>query len=288
MDYNILFLSVYLYRGGEEDIKTYCPVAFDPRKIHTRKRIIKELENIARRHYFSNTAYEVENREFNFVKVPENVQRWMPEKLYEFNKDNIKIIETINKTSEDEEETFYYQILEVSPIHIKAQSSDLEILSNMKKSNSMRRVSAFETLSEQKSIIKDYLWATVYTTVPPYDFDDRYCIADTFRTVSKNLLGLLFEERNNFKEEARSFALSCYPDYENDEEDWFQKDFQCRTRIDWGKSFCEEKTVLSFLNYPGIFTVEDGNGFYFQSSIIKVPIIGSYLEGTGDETECGE
>ena len=136
--------------------------------------------------------------------------------------------------------------------------------------------------------IKDYLWAIRYTTIPSYETDCRDEISDTIRTVSKSLIALLFEEKNNFKEEAAKFACSVYPEYNFDERhSWLREDFRLRI-MNLEKVIRNKNEVSDLIRYSNFSSVEDDNGFYFASSLIKIPIISSYLEETGDEQRCGE
>ena len=48
MNYNIMFLNIYSYTDEETNNILRSPVAFDPRKTHTRKKLIKAFEGIAK------------------------------------------------------------------------------------------------------------------------------------------------------------------------------------------------------------------------------------------------
>ena len=51
MDYNVMFLNILYYTDGEINNIFRSPVAFDPRKTHTRQKLIETFEDIAKEHF---------------------------------------------------------------------------------------------------------------------------------------------------------------------------------------------------------------------------------------------
>lgn len=287
MNYNVMFLSILTYIDGEENVRFESPVAYDPRKKHTKQKLIDTFEDIARQHFNYYSDWEVEN-DLTFVDNTEQQNRWLVENIYVFNKDNLKVIKSCNVYNEDSEDSFNYQIIEMTPLNIKDEGSDLNVFSGLRKDNDIGTQCRGYHQMEKLFKIKDYLWATKYTTLPSYDYDGRNEISDIIRTVSKSLFALLYEEKVHFKEEAANFACSVYPDYNYEErQSWLREDFRSRTK-DWREITKDRNSAIRFINFSGIASVEDDNGFYFSESLIKIPIISSYLEETGDEQKCGE
>lgn len=287
MNYNVMFLSILTYIDGEENMEFESPVAYDPRKIHTRQKLINAFEDIAREHFHCCGNWEVKNG-LTFVDNTGRQNRWLVENIYVFNKDNLKVIKSCNVYNENTDDSFNYQIIEMTPLNIKDESSELNVFSGLRKDNNIgNQCRRFHQIEKQFKI-KDYLWATKYTTLPSYDYDDRCEISDIIRTVSKSLFALLYEEKLHFKEEAANFACSVYPDYNYEErQSWLREDFRSRMK-DWREITKDENSAIIFINRSSFASVEDDNGFYFSESLIKIPIISSYLEETGDEQKCGE
>lgn len=286
MNYNVMFLSILTYIDGE-NVRLESPVAYDPRKIHTRQKLIDAFEDIAREHFCCYGNWEVKNG-LTFVDNTEQQNRWLVENIYTFNKDNLKVIKNCNVYNENTGDSFNYQIIEMTPLNVKDEGSELNVFSGLRKDNDIgTQCRGFHQIGKMFKV-KDYLWATKYTTVPSYDCDGRDEISDIIRTVSKSLFALLYEERVHFKEEAAKFACSVYPDYSYEErQSWLREDFRSRAK-DWREIIKDRNSAIKFINCSGIASVEDDNGFYFSGSLIKIPIIGSYLEETGDEQKCGE
>ena len=287
MNYNVMFLSIFTYIDGEENMRFESPVAYDPRKKHTKQKLIDTFEDIARQHFNYYSDWEAKN-DLTFVDNTEQQNRWLVENIYVFNEDNLKVIKSCNVYNEDSEDSFNYQIIEMTPLNIKDEGSDLNVFSGLRKDNDIgTRYREYHQI-EKLFKIKDYLWATKYTTLPSYDHDGRNEISDIIRTVSKSLFALLYEEMVHFKEEAARFACSVYPEYNFEERlSWLREDFRSRMK-DWREITKDKDSAITFINRSSIASVEDDNGFYFSESLIKIPIISSYLEETGDEQKCGE
>ena len=289
MNYNIMFLNIYSYTDEETNNILRSPVAFDPRKTHTRQKLIKAFEDIAKEHFQTyGNWFDADNLVFNENADQQN--RWQNEDIYYFNKNNLKVIKQCYVRNENNDDSFLYRIIEITPLNIKDDGSELNVFAGLRKDNRIGDKCLGHSLNriENTFKVKDYLWAIRYNTIPSYDTDCRDEISDTIRAVSKSLIALLFEETNNFKEEAAKFACSVYPEYNFDERhSWIREDF--RLRIMNLEKVIRNKNELSYLiRYHNFSSVEDDNGFYFASSLIKIPIISSYLEETGDEQKCGE
>ena len=289
MNYNIMFLNIYSYTDEETNNILRSPIAFDPRKTHTRQKLIKAFEGIAKEHFQTyGNWFDADNLVFNENADQQN--RWQNEDIYYFNKNNLKVIKQCYVRNENNDDSFLYRIIEITPLNIKDDGSELNVFAGLRKDNRIGEKCLGHSLNriENTFKVKDYLWAIKYNTIPSYDTDCRDEISDTIRAVSKSLIALLFEETNNFKEEAAKFACSVYPEYNFDERhSWIREDF--RLRIMSLEKVIRNKNELSdLIRYHNFSSVEDDNGFYFASSLIKIPIISSYLEETGDEQRCGE
>lgn len=192
--------------------------------------------------------------------------------------------------NENNDDCFLYRIIEITPLNIKDDGSELNVFAGLRKDNRIgnKCIGHCSNKIENTFKVKDYLWAIRYTTVPSYETDCRDEISDTIRTVSKNLIALLFEETKNFKEEAAKFACSVYPGYNfNERHSWLREDFHLRI-MNLEKVIRNKDEISDLIGYLNFSSVEDDDGFYFASSLIKIPIISSYLEETGDEQRCGE
>lgn len=288
MNYNVMFLNIFSYTDEETNNILRSPVAFDPRKTHTRQKLIKAFEDIAKEHFqIYGNWFDADNLVFNENADQQN--RWQNEDIYYFNKNNLKVIKQCYVRNENNDDSFLYRIIEITPLNIKDDGSELNVFAGLRKDNrigdkcrhSLNRI-------ENTFKVKDYLWAIRYTTVPSYDTDCRDEVSDTIRAVSKSLIALLLEETNNFKEEAAKFACSVYPEYNFDERhSWIREDFRLRI-MNLEKVIRNKNEVSDLIRYSNFSSVEDDNGFYFSSSLIKIPIISSYLEETGDDQRCGE
>ena len=289
MNYNVMFLNIFSYTDGETDNILRSPVAFDPRKTHTRQKLIKAFEDIAKEHFQTyGNWFDADNLVFNENADQQN--RWQNEDIYYFNKNNLKVIKQCYVRNENNDDSFLYRIIEITPLNIKDDGSELNVFAGLRKDNRIGDKCLGHSLNriENTFKVKDYLWAIRYNTIPSYDTDCRDEISDTIRAVSKSLIALLFEETNNFKEEAAKFACSVYPEYNFDERhSWIREDFRLRIK-NLEKIIRNKNEVSDLIRYPNFSSVEDDNGFYFASSLIKIPIISSYLEETGDEQRCGE
>ena len=289
MNYNIMFLNIYSYTDEETNNIFRSPVAFDPRKTHTRQKLIKAFEDIAKEHFQTyGNWFDADNLVFNENADQQN--RWQNEDIYYFNKNNLKVIKQCYVRNENNDDSFLYRIIEITPLNIKDDSSELNVFAGLRKDNRIGDKCLGHSLNriENTFKVKDYLWAIRYTTIPSYDIDCRDEISDTIRAVSKSLIALLSEETNNFKEEAAEFACSVYPEYIFDERhSWIREDFRLRI-MNLEKVIRNKNEVSDLIRYPNFSSVEDDNGFYFSSSLIKIPIISSYLEETGDDQRCGE
>ena len=289
MNYNVMFLNIFSYTDEETNNIFRSPVAFDPRKTHTRQKLIKAFEDIAKEHFQTyGNWFDVDNLVFN--ENTEQQNRWRNEDIYYFNKNNLKVIKQCHVSNENNYDSFLYQIIEITPLNIKDDGSELNVFAGLRKDNRIGNKCLGHGSNKIESAfkVKDYLWAIRYTTIPSYETDCRDEISDTIRTVSKSLIALLFEETNNFKEEAAKFACSVYPDYNLDERhSWLRADFRLRI-MNLEKVIRNKDEVSNLIRYSNFSSVEDDDGFYFASSIIKIPIISSYLEETGDEQRCGE
>lgn len=289
MNYNIMFLNIYSYTDEETNNIFRSPVAFDPRKTHTRQKLIKAFEDIAKEHFqIYGNWFDADNLVFNENADQQN--RWQNEDIYYFNKNNLKVIKQCYVRNENNDDSFLYRIIEITPLNIKDDGSELNVFAGLRKDNRIGDKCLGRTLNriENTFKIKDYLWAIRYTTIPSYDTDCRDEISDTIRAVSKSLIALLFEETNNFKEEAAKFACSVYQEYNFDERhSWIREDFRLRI-MNLEKVIRNKNEVSDLIRYSNFSSVEDDNGFYFSSSLIKIPIISSYLEETGDDQRCGE
>ena len=289
MNYNIMFLNIYSYTDEETNNILRSPVAFDPRKTHTRQKLIKAFEDIAKEHFQTyGNWFDADNLVFNENADQQN--RWQNEDIYYFNKNNLKVIKQCYVRNENNDDSFLYRIIEITPLNIKDDGSELNVFAGLRKDNRIGDKCLGHSLNriENTFKVKDYLWAIRYNTIPSYDTDCRDEISDTIRAVSKSLIALLFEETNNFKEEAAKFACSVYPEYNFDERhSWIREDFRLRIK-NLEKIIRNKNEVSDLIRYPNFSSVEDDNGFYFASSLIKIPIISSYLEETGDEQRCGE
>ena len=178
-------------------------------------------------------------------------------------------------SNENNDDCFLYQIIEITPLNIKDDGSELNVFAGLRKDNRIGNKCLGHGSNKIESTfkIKDYLWAIRYTTVPSYETDCRDEISDTIRTVSKSLIALLFEEKNNFKEEAAKFACSVYPNYNLDERhSWLREDFRLRI-MNLEKVIRNKDEVSNLIRYFNFSSVEDDDGFYFSSTIIKIPII---------------
>lgn len=289
MNYNIMFLNIYSYTDEETNNIFRSPVAFDPRKTHTRQKLIKAFEDIAKEHFQTYGNWlDADNLVFNENADQQN--RWQNEDIYYFNKNNLKVIKQCYVRNENNDDSFLYRIIEITPLNIKDDGSELNVFAGLRKDNRIGDKCLGHSLNriENTFKVKDYLWAIRYTTIPSYDTDCRDEISDTIRAVSKSLIALLFEETNNFKEEAAEFACSVYPEYIFDERhSWIREDFRLRI-MNLEKVIRNKNEASDLIRYPNFSSVEDDNGFYFASSLIKIPIISSYLEETGDDQRCGE
>lgn len=289
MNYNIMFLNIYSYTDEETNNIFRSPVAFDPRKTHTRQKLIKAFEDIAKEHFQTyGNWFDADNLVFNENADQQN--RWQNEDIYYFNKNNLKVIKQCYVRNENNDDSFLYRIIEITPLNIKDDGSELNVFAGLRKDNRIGDKCLGHSLNriENTFKVKDYLWAIRYTTIPSYDIDCRDEISDTIRAVSKSLIALLSEETNNFKEEAAEFACSVYPEYIFDERhSWIREDFRLRI-MNLEKVIRNKNEVSDLIRYPNFSSVEDDNGFYFSSSLIKIPIISSYLEETGDDQRCGE
>ena len=289
MNYNIMFLNIYSYTDEETNNILRSPVAFDPRKTHTRQKLIKVFEDIAKEHFQTyGNWFDADNLVFNENADQQN--RWQNEDIYYFNKNNLKVIKQCYVRNENNDDSFLYRIIEITPLNIKDDGSELNVFAGLRKDNRIGEKCLGHSLNriENTFKVKDYLWAIKYNTIPSYDTDCRDEISDTIRAVSKSLIALLFEETNNFKEEAAKFACSVYPEYNFDERhSWIREDFRLRI-MNLEKVIRNKNELSDLIRYHNFSSVEDDNGFYFASSLIKIPIISSYLEETGDEQRCGE
>ena len=289
MNYNIMFLNIYSYTDEETNNIFRSPVAFDPRKTHTRQKLIKAFEDIAKEHFQTyGNWFDADNLVFNENADQQN--RWQNEDIYYFNKNNLKVIKQCYVRNENNDDSFLYRIIEITPLNIKDDGSELNVFAGLRKDNRIGDKCLGHSLNriENTFKVKDYLWAIRYTTIPSYDTDCRDEISDTIRAVSKSLIALLFEETNNFKEEAAEFACSVYPEYIFDERhSCIREDFRLRI-MNLEKVIRNKNEVSDLIRYSNFSSVEDDNGFYFASSLIKIPIISSYLEETGDDQRCGE
>ncbi len=289
MNYNVMFLNIFSYTDEETNNIFRSPVAFDPRKTHTRQKLIKAFENIAKEHFQTyGNWFDTDNLVFN--ENAEQQNRWRNEDIYYFNKNNLKVIKQCQVTNENNYDSFLYQIIEITPLNIKDDGSELNVFAGLRKDNRIgnKCLGHGSNRIESTFKVKDYLWAIRYTTIPSYETDCRDEISDTIRTVSKSLVALLFEETNNFKEEAAKFACSVYPDYNLDERhSWLREDFRLRI-MNLEKIIRNKDEISNLIRYSNFSSVEDDDGFYFANSLIKIPIISSYLEETGDEQRCGE
>ena len=289
MNYNIMFLNIYSYTDEETNNILRSPVAFDPRKTHTRQKLIKAFEDIAKEHFQTyGNWFDADNLVFNENADQQN--RWQNEDIYYFNKNNLKVIKQCYVRNENNDDYFLYRIIEITPLNIKDDSSELNVFAGLRKDNRIGDKCLGHSLNriENTFKVRDYLWAIRYTTIPSYDTDCRDEISDTIRAVSKSLIALLFEETNNFKEEAAKFACSVYPEYNFDERhSWIREDFRLRI-MNLEKVIRNKNELSDLIRYHNFSSVEDDNGFYFASSLIKIPIISSYLEETGDDQRCGE
>lgn len=289
MNYNIMFLNIYSYTDEETNNIFRSPVAFDPRKTHTRQKLIKAFEDIAKEHFQTyGNWFDADNLVFNENADQQN--RWQNEDIYYFNKNNLKVIKQCYVRNENNDDSFLYRIIEITPLNIKDDGSELNVFAGLRKDNRIGDKCLGHSLNriENTFKVKDYLWAIRYTTIPSYDTDCRDEISDTIRAVSKSLIALLFEETNHFKEEAAEFACSVYPEYIFDERhSWIREDFRLRI-MNLEKVIRNKNEVSDLIRYSNFSSVEDDNGFYFASSLIKIPIISSYLEETGDDQRCGE
>ena len=289
MNYNIMFLNIYSYTDEETNNILRSPVAFDPRKTHTRQKLIKAFEDIAKEHFQTyGNWFDADNLVFNDNADQQN--RWQNEDIYYFNKNNLKVIKQCYVRNENNDDSFLYRIIEITPLNIKDDGSELNVFAGLRKDNRIGDKCLGHSLNriENTFKVKDYLWAIRYNTIPSYDTDCRDEISDTIRAVSKSLIALLFEETNNFKEEAAKFACSVYPEYNFDERhSWIREDFRLRI-MNLEKVIRNKNELSDLIRYHNFSSVEDDNGFYFASSLIKIPIISSYLEETGDEQRCGE
>ena len=289
MNYNVMFLNIFSYTDGETDNTFISPVAFDPRKTYTRQKLIKAFEDIAKEHFQTyGNWFDTDNLVFNENADQQN--RWQNEDIYYFNKNNLKVIKQCYVRNENNDDCFLYRIIEITPLNIKDDGSELNVFAGLRKDNRIgnKCIGHCSNKIENTFKVKDYLWAIRYTTVPSYETDCRDEISDTIRAVSKSLIALLFEEKNNFKEEAAKFACSVYPNYNLDERhSWLREDFRLRI-MNLEKVIRNKDEVSNLIRYSNFSSVEDDDGFYFSSSLIKIPIISSYLEETGDEQRCGE
>ena len=289
MNYNIMFLNIYSYTDEETNNIFRSPVAFDPRQTHTRQKLITAFEDIAKEHFQTyGNWFDADNLVFNENADQQN--RWQNEDIYYFNKNNLKVIKQCYVRNENNDDSFLYRIIEITPLNIKDDGSELNVFAGLRKDNRIGDKCLGHSLNriENTFKVKDYLWAIRYTTIPSYDIDCRDEISDTIRAVSKSLIALLFEETNNFKEEAAEFACSVYPEYIFDERhSWIREDFRLRI-MNLEKVIRNKNEVSDLIRYSNFSSVEDDNGFYFASSLIKIPIISSYLEETGDDQRCGE
>ena len=289
MNYNIMFLNIYSYTDEETNNILRSPVAFDPRKTHTRQKLIKAFEDIAKEHFQTyGNWFDADNLVFNENADQQN--RWQNENIYYFNKNNLKVIKQCYVRNENNDDSFLYRIIEITPLNIKDDGSELNVFAGLRKDNRIGDKCLGHSLNriENTFKVKDYLWAIRYNTIPSYDTDCRDEISDTIRAVSKSLIALLFEETNNFKEEAAKFACSVYPEYNFDERhSWIREDFRLRI-MNLEKVIRNKNELSDLIRYHNFSSVEDDNGFYFASSLIKIPIISSYLEETGDDQRCGE
>ena len=209
MNYNIMFLNIYSYTDEETNNIFRSPVAFDPRKTHTRQKLIKAFEDIAKEHFQTyGNWFDADNLVFNENADQQN--RWQNEDIYYFNKNNLKVIKQCYVRNENNDDSFLYRIIEITPLNIKDDGSELNVFAGLRKDNRIGDKCLGHSLNriENTFKVKDYLWAIRYTTIPSYDIDCRDEISDTIRAVSKSLIALLFEETNNFKEEAAKFACS--------------------------------------------------------------------------------
>lgn len=289
MNYNIMFLNIYSYTDEETNNIFRSPVAFDPRKTHTRQKLIKAFEDIAKEHFQTyGNWFDADNLVFNENADQQN--RWQNEDIYYFNKNNLKVIKQCYVRNENNDDSFLYRIIEITPLNIKDDGSELNVFAGLRKDNRIGDKCLGHSLNriENTFKVKDYLWAIRYNTIPSYGTGCRDEISDTIRAVSKSLIALLFEETNNFKEEAAKFACSVYPEYNFDERhSWIREDFRLRI-MNLEKVIRNKNELSDLIRYHNFSSVEDDNGFYFASSLIKIPIISSYLEETGDEQRCGE
>ena len=289
MNYNIMFLNIYSYTDEETNNILRSPVAFDPRKTHTRQKLIKAFEDIAKEHFQTyGNWFDADNLVFNENADQQN--RWQNEDIYYFNKNNLKVIKQCYVRNENNDDSFLYRIIEITPLNIKDDGSELNVFAGLRKDNRIGDKCLGHSLNriENTFKVKDYLWAIRYNTIPSYDTDCRDEISDTIRAVSKSLIALLFEETNNFKEEAAKFACSVYPEYNFDERhSWIREDFRLRI-MNLEKVIRNKNELSDLIRYHNFSSVEDDNGFYFASSLIKIPIIRYYLEETGDDQRCGE
>lgn len=287
MNYNIMFLNIFSYIDEETDNTFISPVAFDPRKTYTRQKLIKAFEDIAKEHFQTyGNWFDTDNLVFN--ENTEQQNRWQNED----NKNNLKVIKRCYVSNENNynNDSFLYRIIEITPLNIKDNGSELNVFAGLRKDNRIgnKCIGHCSNKIENTFKVKDYLWAIRYTTVPSYETDCRDEISDTIRTVSKNLIALLFEETKNFKEEAAKFACSVYPEYNfNERHSWLREDFRLRI-MNLEKVIRNKDEISDLIGYLNFSSVEDDDGFYFASSLIKIPIISSYLEETGDEQRCGE
>ena len=290
MNYNVMFLNIFSYTDEETNNIFRSPVAFDPRKTHTRQKLIEAFEGMAREH-FQTYGDWMDANDLIFNEITEQQNRWHNEDIYYFNKNNLKTIKRCYISNEDNDESFLYQIMEITPLNIKDEGSELNAFAGLRKNNNVgnKCLGPSSDKIERAFKVKDYLWAVKYTTVPSYDTDCRDEVSDTVRTVSKSLTALLFEEKNSFKEEAAKFACSVYPNYNLIEKNsWLRDEFRLRL-INLEKIIINKFEVLNLTRYSNLSSVEDDNGFYFSNSIIKIPIISAPIQiEAGDEQKCGE
>ena len=264
MNYNIMFLNIYSYTDEETNNIFRSPVAFDPRKTHTRQKLIKAFEDIAKEHFqIYGNWFDADNLVFNENADQQN--RWQNEDIYYFNKNNLKVIKQCYVRNENNDDSFLYRIIEITPLNIKDDGSELNVFAGLRKDNRIGDKCLGRTLNriENTFKIKDYLWAIRYTTIPSYDTDCRDEISDTIRAVSKSLIALLFEETNNFKEEAAKFACSVYPNYNLDERhSWLREDFRLRI-MNLEKVIRNKNEVSDLIRYSNFSSVEDEMVFIF-------------------------
>lgn len=130
MNYNVMFLNIFSYTDGETDNTIISPVAFDPRKTYTRQKLIKAFEDIAKEHFQTyGNWFDTDNLVFN--ENTEQQNRWQNEDIYYFNKNNLKVIKRCYVSNENNDDCFLYRIIEITPLNIKDDSSELNVFAGL-------------------------------------------------------------------------------------------------------------------------------------------------------------